>query len=1062
MKNFSLLLLVLALASSCAPKNGGKDAVIFSGDIFSTRSDPSVASNTLYVGLIQLKLPALLKQASVVDGKAVIDKAAKKALLDEQAQVIQSLKAISSDIKILATYKLVLNAIAFVAPSNLSAEIAKIEGVNAVVENSNFDRPKISSTEHKLSQLASVVASQGLNDHNTITFIGADKLHKAGISGQGMRVGIIDTGIDYTHAMLGGAGKKEIFDSINPSIATEYFPNQKVIGGADFVGTDYSAGAPEVEKNIPKRDVNPIDEGGHGSHVGGTVAGLGDGVKTYSGVAPEAKLYALKVFGKEGSTSDIAVIQALEYAADPSEKVNPAERLDVVNLSLGGGYGKPKILYSEAIRNLTRGGTVVVASAGNSGDNPYIVGAPSTADEAISVAASIDDMDQNIKMPAAGLKIGNEAEKLFEMVEGTIGSSAVESHLSGPLVYIGNSAEPISEETKLQVKGKIALIDRGGVNEEGKAISFVDKLEVAVKLGAVGVVVANNKDGSPIPMGGGEKDKKFSIPAVMVTKAIGASIKEALKNKIEAVFNFSTGEIITRNDLIDTITDFSSRGPRSTDSLIKPEIAGPGANVISAAMGTGSEGVQFSGTSMSGPHIAGVMTLLKQAFPKLKVDELKAKILNNSKIMMKGAVHVPVSLQGAGRVQVEQAFKSQVIVMPATLSLGEVPVSSNKTVPKMITLTNYSDKDIAFSSSVLSGKNIKVSLASSFKVKANSSLKLTVSFTFQRSSEEENNIESDGFVVLQSLDGAEKIHLPFLGVLNKVTNISGSDFLTLTNSQDDKLGTEVRLTLKNKGKNDGDALIFNRLGTDERKKVLPPLNLSKGATCDLEAAGIRVVSKSIEGEDKKVLQVGVKLYDALSMWQPCDVSLQIDIDGDGIADQELVGTKASYLAGITADIFASILLDAKVARDIRKAYETATKPVKENYIPAIIDLQEMRFYDHSNVAVIEADITKLGTSENGTIGIKLAVSNLEVDGNEDDFLEGHELKWQKINISENAFAFYDMPEVVTVKADGAETLSMKRGAGIAKLLVLYPHNAPAVNDVSKDNQSQVLVEKFLK
>ena len=122
----------------------------------------------------------------------------------------------------------------------------------------------------------------------------------------------------------------------------------------------------------------------------------------------------------------------------------------------------------------------------------------------------------------------------------------------------------------------------------------------------------------------------------------------------------------------------------------------------------------------------------------------------------------------------------------------------------------------------------------------------------------------------------------------------------------------------------------------------------------------------------------------------------------------------------------------------------------------------MKFYDHSDVAVIEVDITKIVSDKSGNIGIKLAVSNLESDENTDDFLGDQETKWQKINISENAFAFYDMPEVVTVKANDLENISMKRGAGSARLLVLYPNNAPAVNDVFKDLQSQIIVEKFQK
>ena len=1051
MKKQTLLLLVLAISTSCAQKGSSQNTLtkILSGDYFSMRQQGS----TPYVGLIQLQQPALLAQAKIVDGKPVIDEDMKKALIDEQAKVIEQLKALSSDIKIIGSYKLVLNAISFLAPSDLSDQISKIEGVSKVIENTNFDRPKVTSIEKQLSDVAtSVVSAESLNDHNTTTFIGADVLHKAGINGQNMRVGIIDTGIDYTHSMLGGPGKKEIYDAIDPKTANQYFPNEKVVGGADFVGSDYSAGDPDIEKNIPKRDANPIDEAGHGSHVSGTVAGIGDGVKTYSGVAPEAKLYALKVFGKEGSTSDVAVIQALEYAADPSEQADPTDHLDVVNLSLGGGYGKPKILYTEAIKNLTRGGTVVVASAGNSGDNPYIVGAPSTADEAISVAAAIDDMPQNIKIPAVDLKIGDK-EQLLEAIEGTIGTPADASKVEGTLVYIGNGATPVSEEVQAQVKGKIALIDRGG-------IPFVAKLEVAVKLGAIGVVVANNQDGNPIQMGG---EGKFDIPAIMVTNTVGAQIKEALKNNVAVDFNFSPGKMISRDDLIDTITDFSSRGPRSIDSLIKPEITGPGSNVISAKMGSGSEPVQFSGTSMSGPHITGVMTLLKQAFPTLTVAQLKAKVLNNSKILMKNGAHVPVSLQGAGRVEVNRAFKSQVLAMPATLSLGEVSVSSNKTVSKLITLTNSSSVDQVFSTKSIHSKNIEVSAPATITVKAKSSKNFNINFILKRATDDQASIEADGFVTLTSTDGSERINLPFLAILNKLTNIQASNFVTLTNSEDDKVGAAVSLNLANKGQNSGDALIFNLLGTDERKVITPPFNASKNTTCDLEAAGIRIVDKVTDsGDIYKALQVGVKLYDTLTMWQPCDISLQIDVNGDGIADLELLGIKASYVAGITQDVFASILLDAKAARDIRKAYELSPKTVKENYIPALLGVGEMKFYDHSDVAVIETDLGVIPTDANGNVAIKLAVSNLESDDNSDDFLGDQENKWQTINLSENAFAFYDMPEVVTVGANAEENPVLKRGNGSSRLLVLYPNNAPAINSVFKDQQSQILTESFQK
>jgi subtilisin family serine protease len=1040
MKKFTLSLISLSLISSCAPKVSGSKgpldlAVSY---IFSNRQQAPAP----YVGMIQLKLPALLKDAKIVNNKAVIDPELKQAILDEQEEVITRLQEISPEIKIIATYKMVLNAIAFVAPAELAAKIEKVEDVTRVIENTNFGRPKVMSVENKVESLA-----RDLNLKNSVTFITADKLHQLGLSGQGMKVGVIDTGIDYTHKMFGGPGTVEAYKSVNPSEATDLFPNDKVVGGVDFVGTEFNAASDKIENQIPKRDNNPLDEAEHGTHVGGTVAGIGDGLKSYSGVAPLAKLYALKVFGKEGSTSDIAVIQALEYAADTTESMDPSKRLDVVNLSLGGGFGKPKIMYNEAITNLTRGGTVVVASAGNSGDNPYITGAPGTSDEAISIAASIDDLDQNVVSGAVEFKIG-DLKKISELVEGDATTPSQDSNVSGELVHIGNGADPISEEVAKKVEGKIALIDRGAIN-------FVAKFEKAAELGAIGVVVANNQDSAPIKMG---SDKKFNFPAVMISKELGNEIKEALKTKSVSI-NFSTDERIVHAELIDQITDFSSRGPRSIDSLIKPEIAAPGSNIISAHSGTGSESVMFSGTSMAAPHMAGVMALLRQAFPNLSVSELKAKVMNTSKILMKNGAHVPVSLQGSGRVQVLEAYKSKVIATPASLSLGEIQVASTKSVSKEVTFKNITNADVILTSKAIKGKNVEVNVPASFRVKANSIAKIRVSITFKRNSVDQNNIESDGFVIFTTATG-ESLHLPFLGVLNKVTAIKASELVTQTDSNEDKFGAEVKLTLKNTGKNEGHALLFNLLGTDERKIPRDEQNLASNVSCDLEAAGIRIIDRVVEGKKFKMLQVGVKLYDTLTLWQPCDISLQLDNNNDGIADQELVGIKANYIAGINANEIASLLLDAGIAREIRKSYEESA--AEENYIPAVQDAQQMIFYDHGSVAIIETDLSKVIRNSKGQVGIKLAVSNLESnESSGDDFLASHGEKWQQIILKEESLAFTELPEVVNVASNDMEYVSMKRGAGAQRLLALFPSNM-SLGNATHDNEIQILSEKLLK
>ena len=148
-----------------------------------------------------------------------------------------------------------------------------------------------------------------------------------------------------------------------------------------------------------------------------------------------------------------------------------------------------------------------------------------------------------------------------------------------------------------------------------------------------------------------------------------------------------------------------------------------------------------------------------------------------------------------------------------------------------------------------------------------------------------------------------------------------------------------------------------------------------------------------------------------------------------------------------------------MARELRSTFELDPVNTKENYIPALLDARDMKFYNHSNVAVIEADITKLSTDKNKSVGIKLAVTNLEADSKGDDFLASHGEKWQKISLKDDALAFYDMPEVVTVEANDLERISMKRGLGNMRMLILYPHNTPTS---LKDAQSQIIKEKLLK
>src|SRR5437588_84201 len=234
-----------------------------------------------------------------------------------------------------------------------------------------------------------------------------------GDQGENTTMAIIDTGIDYTHADLGGSGNPADYKTALANVTVAPTWTSKVVGGYDFVGDAYDAGDPN--HTTPAPDPNPLDCDSHGTHVAGIAAGYGENTDgstftgnygtlptdstTYQnlfrigpGMAPKAKLYAYKVFGCAGSTDVITA--AIDKAADPNGDGNPADHVDVINMSLGGDFASPQDADSVAANAAAQLGISVVAAAGNAGDLCDAVGSPGNATRVISVANSVDAYSQ--------------------------------------------------------------------------------------------------------------------------------------------------------------------------------------------------------------------------------------------------------------------------------------------------------------------------------------------------------------------------------------------------------------------------------------------------------------------------------------------------------------------------------------------------------------------------------------------------------------------------------------------------------------------------------------------
>src|SRR6266849_6751191 len=216
-----------------------------------------------------------------------------------------------------------------------------------------------------------------------------------------IKLAILDTGADYTHANFGGPGTVAAFNdafanSTKPADPALFGPNApKVKGGTDLVGDNYNASDPKNNKPVP--DDNPLDCNGHGSHVAGTAAGIGvkdDGTtfrgpydantpnvkfRIGPGVAPLADIYAVRVFGCVGSTD--VVVEAIDWAVEHG--------MQIISMSLGADFGPQDTADAEASEQAAEAGLIVVAAAGNAGQSIYFLGSPAAGDKTLAAAAMV-------------------------------------------------------------------------------------------------------------------------------------------------------------------------------------------------------------------------------------------------------------------------------------------------------------------------------------------------------------------------------------------------------------------------------------------------------------------------------------------------------------------------------------------------------------------------------------------------------------------------------------------------------------------------------------------------
>jgi len=690
-------------------------------------------------------------------------------LKSAQAKLISKVQT-AGYAEVLGTTQMVLNAVLFNADQAALAAIASDAAVT------------------KLNQ----VTDYRLALSETVPYIGASAVQGNGYDGTGVKVAVVDSGIDYHHINLGGSGNPDDFwNNDGTFVEPGTFPTQKVVGGVDLVGgywpgvgfcgadpqphpmcacaADGTWSCPEIP------DPDPLDDGvgrGHGTHVADIIGGA-------NGVAPGVDLYAVKVCSSVSNwCSGIALMMAMEYVADPDGDGDPADHMDVVNMSLGSLYGQA---YDDdltlAVENASRLGVLTVAAAGNDGDRPFISSTPAAARSAISVAQT--------NVPSAFLpymEVLSPAESAGNYPAIHQDWSAAPAAIQGEVYYPAANSDgclPFTED----LTGKIVVVDRGACNFTLKILNIQNAGGV---LGIISLVTPGEAFA-----GGDGGDGPITIPAYMIDQATGDILRA---NNAVVKFDPSTGASLNH-----AMVGSSARGPRFDDMLVKPEIGAPGASV-SAVSGSGSGTAAFGGTSGATPMVAGSAALLLHQRAELSPLEVKAllmttgdtNIVNNAP----NPALAPVSRIGGGEVRVNLASDSPVAAWvdnegTSALSFGFQEIAqSTTTLLKMVRLRNYSDKAVTYNISSAyrfaedNNGAVTIVAPSSVKVQPSSDKTVVVQMKIDGTKLDGNYMSSgsggadpaaltkaeyDGYLTLD--DGANPIHLPWHVVPRRAADV---------------------------------------------------------------------------------------------------------------------------------------------------------------------------------------------------------------------------------------------------------------------------------------------------
>lgn len=659
-------------------------------------------------------------------------------LAKEQNNFASALAKTIPNAKVERHFQTLFNGVTVVGQGLSAEKLAKMPGVKSVYPETMYET-NMDASHQVINSQAMWEAVSGMEN-----------------AGKGIKVAIIDGGIRPENPMFADAGFTAPSGNLPSddycSTVDASFCNNKLIV-ARWSQPTFPVCAKEY--------MSPLGYGGHGTHVAGTA--VGNKVSTtfkdipveLSGVAPAAYLMVYKALYsnlecERGSGSNIMLMEALEHAVN--------DGADVINNSWGGGAGGDPASspYKTMFEAAEAAGVVVVTAAGNDGNGAQTVGCPGCIESGITVANT-----------TTGRYFANSFNAGGEDLLAIPSSDAVLSaDITAPIIAAKNlnaeNANGCDAFPADSFKDGIALISRGVCNFSLKAAN-------AKAAGAKAVVVYNSVAGAPITMS--MPDDPF--PALMITKDAGLAIIEAMGDTPTIGTLSATTKRIIAPELADNLNSSSSRGPNGNQNILKPDIAAPGTDILSAySPDDGGQGLDFnaiSGTSMASPHVAGAAALMSQLHPDWSPNDIKTALTSTAKyvdILDDDSVTAanPFDM-GAGRMDLDAAAK-------AVLTFDKPSIASDSCVgPCTFTRTVYNKSDSTTSWSLSASSDstgITVSPSTlELAAGASATFTVTVDSTFAKYGE-----WIFGNILINSNEGRQNAHLPLAVLAKESSNAS--------------------------------------------------------------------------------------------------------------------------------------------------------------------------------------------------------------------------------------------------------------------------------------------------